>query len=147
MKDYERRKRKRLKQKYTIRHSSYQVLGTPVFQETTTVDLSLGGLSFLTAHEYKKGALVLLELELEEEVTRLLVCVAWVKKTDGLYLIGTELIAIDPVHQEILQNTVHKLIRKNAPVAKKTKVSIKKKVQKSKKKTQKSKKKKQKKNK
>ena len=99
----ERRRRIRVPLTQTIRHSKYQVLGTPIFEENSSVDLSSNGISFVTAEGYKKGTLVLLEVEIAQEMVKLLVCVAWVKPEDGRYTIGAELIAIDPEHKKTMQ--------------------------------------------
>jgi hypothetical protein len=103
----DRRKRFRIPLEKTIRHSRYQVLGTPVFDENSALDLSAEGISFETAQEYKKGTLVLLELEIDAEMVKLLICVAWTKKADtaGKFVVGGELIAIDPEHKKKM--TVH----------------------------------------
>jgi hypothetical protein len=120
----DRRKRIRVPVKSKIRHSQYQVLGTPVFQENTTLDLSSGGISFETTREYQKGNLVLLEVEMNGESLKLLVCVAWVKKSarEGAVKVGAELIAIDPVHKRKMQAQLNRLIKevqKNKKVSKK----------------------------
>ena len=44
----ERRKRIRVPIEQKIRHSKYQVLGTPVFEENSAIDLSTNGISFVT---------------------------------------------------------------------------------------------------
>ncbi len=105
----ERRKRIRVPVKSKIRHSQYQVLGTPVFQENSSIDLSSGGISFETASEYQIGNLVLLEVEVDEEQLKLLVCVAWVKpsQTAELFEVGAELIAVDPVHKRKMQRPLN----------------------------------------
>jgi Tfp pilus assembly protein PilZ len=110
----ERRKRIRIPVQSRIKHSLYQVLGTPVFEENSTVDWSSGGLSFETTREYQKGNLVLLEVVMSEEPLKLLVCVAWVKtlRKDGIYQVGAELIAIDPVHKRKMIGHLNELIDK-----------------------------------
>ncbi len=117
----ERRRRTRVPVQKRIKHSKYQVLGTPVFQENSSLDFSSSGVSFETIQEYQKGTLVLLEVEIDHQMIKLLVCVAWVKnapKVAGIaaseqkrYQVGAELIAIDPEHKKLLQNHVGKLIR------------------------------------
>jgi hypothetical protein len=129
----ERRRRIRVPLTQTIRHSKYQVLGTPVFEENSSVDLSSSGISFETAQEYKKGTLVLLEAEISQEMVKLLVCVAWVKPHDGRFTIGAELIAIDPEHKKTMQSHLNRLIREvSGPSKKKPKKADKKKVSKKK---------------
>ena len=145
----ERRKKIRVPLSKTIKHSKYQVLGTPVFQENSSIDLSSGGIAFETVQEYAHGTLVLLEVEIDEEPLKLLVCVARVSELerDGekRFEIGAELIAIDPEHKKKLQLHLGKLIRgikiknqtkaKKKPAAKKTsrKAAVKKKYTKNKK--------------
>ena len=109
----ERRKRIRVPVQNKIRHSQYQVLGTPVFQENSSIDLSSNGIAFETEREYKKGNLVLLEVQVGEEPLKLLVCVAWVKLKGGpgLYEVGAELIAVDPVHKRKMQTHLNRLIQ------------------------------------
>ena len=125
----ERRKRIRVPVQSKIRHSQYQVLGTPVFQENSSIDLSAGGISFETAREYQKGNLVLLEVEVNGEALKLLVCVAWVKSTPGAdtFQVGAELIAVDPVHKRKMKKHLNNLLdviekskKKKSPSAKKT---------------------------
>jgi hypothetical protein len=58
-KSSDRRRRLRVPVQSRIKHSFYQVLGTPVFEENSSVDLSSNGISFETAREYQKGALIL----------------------------------------------------------------------------------------
>ena len=108
----ERRKRIRVPVQSKIRHSQYQVLGTPVFQENSSIDLSSGGISFETAREYQIGNLVLLEVEVDEEQLKLLVCVAWVKpsQTAELFEVGAELIAVDPVHKRKMQRHLNSIL-------------------------------------
>jgi hypothetical protein len=106
----ERRKRIRVPLHQTIRHSKYQVLGTPVFSENSSIDLSSNGISFETSYEYKKGTLVLLEVQIDGETVKLLVCVAWVKPYEGHFMIGAELIAIDPEHKKAMQSHLNRLI-------------------------------------
>lgn len=111
----ERRKRIRVPVQQKIRHSKYQVLGTPVFEENSAIDLSSNGISFETAQEYKKGALVLLEVEIDQQLLKLLVCVAWTKKSKDAankYQVGAELIAIDPEHKKQMQGHLASLIQK-----------------------------------
>lgn len=122
----DRRRRIRVPVQQAIRHSKYQVLGTPVFEENSAVDLSSNGISFETAQEYKKGTLVLLEVVIEEQLLKLLVCVAWIKKskeTADKFQVGAELIAIDPEHKKQMQGHLSSLIQKFSA---KTKVSKKK---------------------
>ena len=132
-----RRKRTRVPAQNTIRHSEYQSVGTPVFQETSAVDLSSGGISFETKREYQKGHLVFLEVELHSEKLKLLVCVAWVKKNDqsGLYQVGAELIAVNPGDKQKMQKHLDQMIaelqsKKMKPKTKKKKVAAKKKTKK-----------------
>jgi len=111
-KSSDRRKRLRVPVQSRIKHSLYQVLGTPVFEENSSVDLSSNGISFETEREYQKGALILLEVYLPEEALKLLVCVAWVKRLDGgLFQVGAELVAVDPVHRRKMQSHLKKLIQ------------------------------------
>jgi len=122
----DRRRRIRVPVQQAIRHSKYQVLGTPVFEENSAIDLSSNGISFETAQEYKKGTLVLLEVELDQQMLKLLVCVAWLKKskeTPHKFQVGAELIAIDPEHKKQMQGHLSSLIQKFSA---KTKVSKKK---------------------
>lgn len=111
----DRRKRIRVPVQQKIRHSRYQVLGTPVFEENSALDLSSNGISFETSQEYKKGVLVLLEVEIEQQLLKLLVCVAWVKKskeTAEKFHVGAELIAIDPEHKKQMQGHLASLVQK-----------------------------------
>lgn len=120
----ERRRRTRVQVQQRIRHSKYQVLGTPVFEENSAVDLSSGGVSFETRQEYPKGALVLLEIELSPEPLKVLVCVAWIRPTSGgKHLVGAELIAIDPEHKKAMQSHLSKLLKMNLKPNKKPKAS------------------------
>ncbi len=130
----DRRRRLRVPLQCRIKHSFYQVLGTPVFEENSSVDLSSNGISFETAREYQKGALILLEVHLVEEALKLLVCVAWVKNLPGgLFQVGAELVAVDPVHKRKMLGHLNKLIQafnlksKKKPVKKVTKKKISKK--------------------
>ena len=110
----DRRRRIRIPLQKTIRHSRYQVLGTPVFEENSAIDISSGGISFEASTNYEKGTLVLLEVEIEGERVKLLVCVAWVKfipdQVDR-FQFGSELIAIDPEHKKTMQSHLGKLLR------------------------------------
>jgi len=108
----DRRKRIRIPVQSKIRHSQYQVLGTPVFQENSSIDLSSGGISFETTREYQIGNLVLLEVEVNEEQLKLLVCVAWIKPTadSEVSQVGAELIAVDPVHKRKMQKHLNAMI-------------------------------------
>ena len=108
----ERRQRVRIPVESQIRHSQYQVLGTPIFEENSAIDLSASGVAFRTKREYKKGNLVLLEVQVESEPLKLLVCVAWTKpkSKDGTYEVGAELIAVDPVHKRKMQTHLTRLI-------------------------------------
>ena len=118
----DRRKRIRVPVQQKIKHSRYQVLGTPVFEENSAIDLSSNGISFETAQEYKKGALVLLEVEMEQQLLKLLVCVAWIKKskdTVDKFDVGAELIAIDPEHKKQMQGHLASLIQKFSKTTKK----------------------------
>jgi Tfp pilus assembly protein PilZ len=117
----ERRRRNRIAMTQKIKHSKYQVLGTPVFEENSAVDISSGGVSFVTGQEYQVGTLVLLELDLSEEPLKILVCVAWIKKAPEdarKFLVGAELIAIDPEHKRAMQNHLAKLIRQSSSESK-----------------------------
>ena len=108
----DRRKRVRVPVESKIKHSLYQAAGTPVHEENSAVDLSSSGVSFETRREYQKGALVLLEVRLAEEPLKLLVCVAWVKPSrGGLFQVGAELIAIDPVHKQKMLGHLDSIIR------------------------------------
>ncbi len=118
----ERRRRTRVPVEQKIRHSRYQVLGTPVFEENSALDLSSNGISFVTAQEYRKGDLILLEVVVDGEILKLLVCIAWVKKVKGQadkFNVGAELIAIDPEHKKQMQSHLAKLIQKYAVKPKK----------------------------
>ncbi len=111
-KSSDRRRRLRVPVQSRIKHSFYQVLGTPVFEENSSVDLSSNGISFETAREYQKGALILLEAQIAEEALKLLVCVAWVKHLpNGLFQVGAELVAVDPVHKRKMLSHLNKLIQ------------------------------------
>ncbi len=124
----DRRKRVRVPVKSTIRHSQYQVLGTPVFQENSAIDLSSGGISFETAREYQIGNLVLLEVQFNEELLKILVCVAWVKKVKaGTYQVGAELIAVDPVDKRKMQKHLNQMINALQAVKKTRRLTSKKK--------------------
>jgi Tfp pilus assembly protein PilZ len=106
----EKRNKTRIPLKGKVRHSEYQVLGTPVFHENAAIDLSGGGISFETSREYRVGNLVLLEVELEGEKLQLLVCVAWVKKTgSSSYQVGAELMALDPAHKARLNHHLDRM--------------------------------------
>ena len=136
----DRRRRIRVPVQQAIRHSLYQVLGTPVFQENSAVDLSSSGICFETAQEYKKGTLVLLEVEIDKQMLKLLVCVAWIKKSPESpekFQVGAELIAIDPEHKKQMQGHLSSLIQKFSAKKKtaKKKVAKKKTVKKSAKKS------------
>ena len=103
----DRRKRIRVPVEQTIRHSKYQVLGTPVFQENSALDLSSNGISF----------------EIDQQLLKLLVCVAWIKKSKEFpekFEVGAELIAIDPEHKKQMQTHLASLIQKFSAMAKKT---------------------------
>ncbi len=111
----ERRRRFRIPVTQTVRHSRYQVLGTPVFQENSALDISSGGISFETVQEYPIGTLVLLEVGMNDELLKLLICVAWVKNHEEVadkFVIGGELIAIDPEHKKTMQTHLAKLMKK-----------------------------------
>ena len=108
----DRRRKVRVPISKPIRHSTYQVLGTPVFQESSAVDLSSSGISFEASREYQKGSLVLLEVEMIKEPVKLLVCVAWARKLpDGRFTLGAELVAIDPEQRKQLQSHLGKMIK------------------------------------
>jgi len=129
----DRRKRIRVPVEQKIRHSKYQVLGTPVFEENSAIDLSSNGISFETAQEYKKGVLVLLEVEIDQQLLKLLVCVAWIKKSKvsaDKFFVGAELIAIDPEHKKQMQGHLASLIQKFSAQSKAAKKSKKKTVKK-----------------
>lgn len=119
-----RRKRPRVPAQKTIRHSEYQSMGTPVFQENSSVDLSSGGISFETKREYKKGSLVFLEVEIQSEKLKLLVCVAWIKKgnTPDTYQVGAELVAVNPEDKQKMNSHLSQMIEElqSKKVAKKT---------------------------
>ncbi len=117
----DRRKKERVPNQSRIKHSLYQVLGTPVFEENSTVDLSATGISFETEREYQVGALVLLEVMMGEDALKLLVCVAWVKKdgTGNQNVVGAELIAVDPVHKRKMLSHLNQLIQSLKPKTKK----------------------------
>ena len=125
----DRRRRIRVPVQQAIRHSKYQVLGTPVFQENSAIDLSSNGISFETAQEYKKGVLVLLEVVIEGQLLKLLVCVAWIKMSPDSpekFQVGAELIAIDPEHKKQMQGHLSSLIQKFSAKSKVAKKSAKK---------------------
>lgn len=125
----DRRRRIRVPVQQAIRHSKYQVLGTPVFEENSAIDLSSNGISFETAQEYKKGVLVLLEVVIEQQLLKLLVCVAWIKKSPESpekFQVGAELIAIDPEHKKQMQGHISSLIQRFT-ASKKPKKKVKKK--------------------
>ena len=132
----ERRKRIRVPLQKIVRHSLYQVLGTPVFEESSAVNLSSNGIAFETQQEYTKGTLVLLEVEIAQEIVKLLICVARVKAIDAAktrFEIGGELIAIDPEHKKTMSAHLTRMIRMVSAKNKKTKkVPTKKKVAKKK---------------
>jgi hypothetical protein len=126
----DRRKRIRVPVQQKIKHSRYQVLGTPVFEENSALDLSSNGISFETAQEYKKGTLILLEVEIEKQLLKLLVCIAWIKKSKlspDKYDVGAELIAIDPEHKKQMQGHLASLIQKFSAQNKTKKKTVKKK--------------------
>ena len=126
----DRRKRIRVPVESRIKHSLYQAAGTPVLEENSAVDLSSTGVSFETRREYQKGALVLLEVRFAEEPLKLLVCVAWVKASKlGMFQVGAELIAIDPLHKQKMLEHLDSILRslKKKKSAKKAKVTKKKK--------------------
>jgi Tfp pilus assembly protein PilZ len=101
----EKRSRVRVPLKSRVRHSEYQVLGTPVFLENAAIDLSSGGISFEASREYRVGSLVILEFELNGEKLKLLVCVAWVKKVaKDRFQVGAEVMAMDPGEKERLRS-------------------------------------------
>ncbi len=108
----DRRKKERVPSQSRIKHSLYQVLGTPVFEENSAVDLSASGISFETAREYQVGALVLLEVMMGGDPLKLLVCVAWVKHGESGHpnLVGAELIAVDPVHKRKMLSHLKQVI-------------------------------------
>jgi hypothetical protein len=103
-----------------IRHSLYQAVGTPVFEENSSVDLSSGGISFETSREYQKGTLVLLDVHLTGEPLKLLVCVARIDSIRGaanesggepaLFRVGAELIAIDPLQKKMMARQLGRLV-------------------------------------
>jgi hypothetical protein len=109
--DQDRRKRTRIPLTKTLKHSTYQVLGTPVFQESPAIDLSSGGISFETTHSYQPGNLILLDMDLGAGTVRLLVAVAWVKKVETGFQVGAELVAIDPEEKRHLQSQLARMIR------------------------------------
>ena len=116
MNEDERRKKVRVPISKKIKHSKYQVLGTPVFQENSSIDISNNGIAFETAQEYTVGTLVLLEVDIETEPLKLLVCVARVSEilSEGKprFEVGAELIAIDPEHKKKMRTHLGKMIRK-----------------------------------
>ena len=121
-KSEERRRRIRVPVEQKIRHSRYQVLGTPVFEENSALDLSSNGISFVTAQEYRRGDLIILEVQIDGELLKLLVCIAWVKKEKSgsdKYHVGAELIAIDPEHKKQIQGHLSRLIQKYSTAKKK----------------------------
>jgi hypothetical protein len=125
----ERRRRIRVPVEQKIRHSKYQVLGTPVFEENSALDLSTNGISFVTAQEYRKGDLILLEVGIDGELLKILVCIAWIRKIkgqSGKFSVGAELIAIDPEHKKQMQHHLSKLIQKYSKQPKKKKKTAKK---------------------
>jgi Tfp pilus assembly protein PilZ len=109
-KNSEKRNKTRVPLRGKVRHSEYQVLGTPVFHENAAIDLSGGGISFETAREYRVGNLVLLEVELEGDRLQLLVCVAWIKKSGPkTFQVGAELMALDPAHKARLNEHLDRM--------------------------------------
>jgi Tfp pilus assembly protein PilZ len=117
----DKRSKTRVPLKGKVRHSEYQVLGTPVFHENAAIDLSGGGISFETSREYRVGNLVLLEVELEGDRLQLLVCVAWIKKTGpGAYQVGAELMALDPAHKARLKGHLDRMSHERPARKKKT---------------------------
>ena len=138
MKPEDRRRRTRVPLQKTIRHTKYQVLGTPVFEENSSIDLSSNGIAFETSQDYKKGTLVLLEVEIESEPVKLLVCVAWIKvvspkaAAEKRFQIGAELIAIDPEHKKTVQAHLGKMLRKIETPKSSRKTALKKKTAKKK---------------
>jgi Tfp pilus assembly protein PilZ len=139
----EKRSRVRVPLKSRVRHSEYQVLGTPVFLENAAIDLSSGGISFEASREYRVGNLVILEFELNGERLKLLVCVAWVKKVGkGRFQVGAEVMAMDPGEKERLRTHLGGMIETLGKTKKKSvrktqtrkKKAQKKKIQKKKKK-------------
>jgi hypothetical protein len=117
----DRRKKARVPVKAGIRHSIYQSAGTPVSETNSSVDLSGSGISFETSREYRKGDLVLLEIRMGSDDLRLLVCVARVLKTKSLFLVGAELIEVEPGQKQKMLEHLDHLVR-NRVVKKKAKV-------------------------
>ena len=117
----DRRKKIRVPVKAGIRHSIYQSAGTPVSETNSAVDLSGSGISFETSREYRKGDLVLLEIRMGSDDLRLLVCVARVLKAKGQFLVGAELIEVEPGQKQKMLEHLDHLVR-NRAVKKKAKV-------------------------
>jgi hypothetical protein len=119
-KSIEKRRRVRVPLRSKVRHSEYQVLGTPVFEENSTLDLSTGGISFETKREYRVGNLVILDVEIRGERLKLLVCVARIEKVKpGTFRVGAEVIALDPAHKERMKAHLDALISENAALNRK----------------------------
>jgi hypothetical protein len=95
-----------------IRHSLYQAVGAPVFEENSSVDLSSSGISFETSREYPTGTLVLLDVHLTGEPLKLLVCVARIEPIEGTgqFRVGAELIAIDPLQKKKMAQQLGRLM-------------------------------------
>jgi hypothetical protein len=125
----DRRKRTRVPVQSRIRHTLYQSLGTPVFEENSSVDLSSNGISFETSREYQKGTLVLLDVFLSAEPLKLLVCVARSEPIGGqnLYRVGAELVAIDPLQKKKMAEHLGRLVDGFLKVRGKQKIRTKKK--------------------
>lgn len=126
-----RRLRARVPLSQNVKHSRYQAAGLPVFQESAAIDVSSRGISFETERPYQKGDLIFLEIQMEKEPLRFLVCVAWVKKGQKAnYEVGAELMGIDPGHQKKMQKSLEKLNRQSearrSPSPRKKKISRKK---------------------
>jgi hypothetical protein len=123
----EKRSRVRVPLKSKVRHSEYQVLGTPVFLENAAIDLSSGGIAFEASREYRVGNLVILEFELNGERMKLLVCVARVQKlSKDRYQVGAEVMAMDPGEKERLRTHLGKMIEGLSKPARKKSVRKKK---------------------
>ena len=107
----ERRSRIRVPLSQPVKHSTYQVLGNPIYQESSVIDLSSSGISFQSSRDYPVGSLVILEVEMLKEPVKLLVCVARASEgTSGRFLIGAELVAVDPQERKKMQAHLARLV-------------------------------------
>lgn len=108
----ERRGRIRVPLSKPVKHSTYHVLGSPIYQESSAIDLSSSGISFQSTRDYAVGALVILEVEMVKEAVKLLVCVTRCRHDGDLdrFLIGAELVAVDPQERKQMQAHLARLV-------------------------------------